>query len=186
MTSRGASADFLAEVAKAKHEPFHLFQGEWESGTVRFTDAARDVTQWGNTFSGVGSWIAFETIEESSDLQINSVKISLNCGTSSVISLILAERLGNAPLSIWRGYFDATGAVIADPVLIFKGRSDASQLTEDPDSGSASITITAVSHFVDFDRVAGRRTNHAEQQKLHPGDTCFRFVAALVEKVIKW
>jgi len=64
-------------------------------------------------------------------------------------------------------------AIITDPVIIYDGRMAGFKVTE---SETASlVTVEVASHWADFDKTAGRRTNTHSQQLHFPNDTGFQF-----------
>lgn len=186
MSDRNAEAAFLTEIQKSNTRPFHLFEGDFDGGTVRFTDNTYDIDWGGNLWISAGHLIAFDAIEESADLQATGCNITLSGMNDEVIALTIDEDLADKVIKIWRGFFDADNVIIQDPLMIFKGRSDGATFSEDPDEGSAMVSLAAISHFVDYEKVAGRRTNDKEQQKYFPGDYFAEFVASLTNKVIQW
>ena len=86
---------------------------------------------------------------------------------------------------MWLAFFDASGALIADPVQVFSGRVDVMQIT---DAGeTADIKLTAENRLVDFERPQETRYyTDQDQQREYPGDKGFEFVTAIQEAVIVW
>lgn len=192
MPSRNATTDVLNEIAKPRLKMFHLFKGAFDSGTLFLTDSVRNIVFQGNTYIGLGYFISFDTIEEEADLQTTGVNVTLSGVPSEMVSLVINQDLVDKTLTIHRGFLDDSGNVIPDPLLIFDGQTDGGTFNEAIDSddgepdGKAVITLTAVNHWVDFDKINGRRTNHKEQLNLFPDDQIFSGVADLVDKVITW
>mgnify|MGYP003628492015 FL=1 len=82
------------------------------------------------------------------------------------------------------GAFDNSGALIADPVIVFSGFMDVMTITE---SGKHSqITVAVENKLVAFDRSKVRRYTAVDQKIDHPTDKGFEFVTAIVEKEIIW
>lgn len=186
MTQRSMSASMLTEIALSKNSPFHLYELYFDSGTSRFTDAGLDVTWSGNTYVNSGQVIGFEPIEENVSFNVTYVDIHLSGVPSAIISSFLNEQLLDRRAVIRKGFFNSNMAIIADPIIIFEGRMDSANLSEDPVSGTANIVITAASHFVDFEATNGRRTNATEQKALFSGDKAFDFIPSLAHKVLLW
>ena len=47
--------------------------------------------------------------------------------------------------------------------MSFSGNIDTPIITDDPTSGTSTISLSAASTFVDFERRSGRKTNQSEQ-----------------------
>jgi len=160
------------------------------------TDNFRDVEYDGHTFSAVGHLLGFEGVEESSDFQISTARVTLSAVDLALVSAVLQYRYIDRALEIWRVFFTLPGniadvwddsmtwddyAVLAgssevlidSPVKIFSGRMAEPAISEDPVAGNATVSLTASSLFADFDRRPGRHTNHTEQQAYFLGDRFF-------------
>lgn len=192
MPQRDATPEVLTEIAKSQIRQFHLFKGEFDDGTLYLADSSRPITFEGQPYISLGHFITFDTIEEEADLQTTGVNVTLSGVPAEMVALVINQDLVDKRLSIYRGFIDENGSIVTDPLLIFRGRTDGGTFNESIDSedgepdGKAVISITAVNHWVDFEKTNGRRTNHKEQLNLFPGDEFFSFVADLVDKVITW
>jgi len=183
--NRGASAAVQAEVAKRANAPFHLFELYLDGATTYATDAFRTIEWNGNPYPAAGHFIGFDGVEETNDLSVSQARVSLSGVDQTEIAAILQHAYIDRRLVIRKAFFDASSGVIVDPFPLFEGRCDAPVIVEDPDVGSVTVTITAASHWVDFERKPGRHTNDAEQQIWFPGDKGFEFISQL-NKQIKW
>lgn len=185
MSGRGASASVEAAVALAANRPIHLFELYLEGATTYATDAYRSIEWSGNTYAALGHFLGYDAIEESSDMVISQARISLSGVDQTLIAAVLAYEYIDRRLVIRKGFLAGSEAVIIDPLPIFDGRIDAPEIAEDPDAGTCTVTISASSHWIDFERAPGRHTNHEEQQIWFPGDLGFEYVAQL-NRQIKW
>ena len=82
-------------------------------------------------------------------------------------------------------YLDESGALIGG-WQIYSGNLSSFSLSESEEKSMLKVSVS--SHWADFDRVSGRRTNHNEQQRyLSSGETDkgFEFASSTV-KDIKW
>ncbi len=184
---RGASAGVLTEIARAANRPFHLVSVEFGDGgasTVYMTDAWQNIVWSGETWLALGQLLGFTDIEETGDLQINSLTLTLSGVEQSLVAAFFAYDYLDRAVKIYKGFLDADMAVVADPILIFEGRMDSPVVDEDPEKGTCTIAATATNAWVDFERRAGRHTNHEEQQVFFPGDQGFQFASEVVKDVI--
>jgi hypothetical protein len=186
MTERGMSSAYSTQLSQHNITVYHLYRGEFADGNIYFTDLPYDTTFDGNTYSGVGNALGYDAIEEVSGLQANGIRIYFNAANASILALLLDQNLIDRPVYVYRGLLDSSNQPIADPLLIFEGRTDSMQLSEDPDKGALQIILECFDENVDFERVNGRRTNHEEQQVLFPGDKGFEFIADGMDKVTVW
>lgn len=186
MTQRNASAAVLTELGSTSNAPFHLFQVLWDSGTVYLTDSATEISWGGQTYTALGSMLGFGNIEESAGLQATGVDLTLSGVPTSLVSSFMTEDFIDRHVKIYKGFFDANGAVIADPILIFEGLMDAPDFVEAVEDNSTVITIPASNQWMAFDKVNGRMTNTNSQARYFSGDKGFNFVPGLNEKIITW
>lgn len=183
--NRGASSSVQTEVALSANAPIHLFELYLDGATTYATDAYRTIEWNGNTYPALGHFLDFDGIEESADMLISQCRVSLSGVDQTMIAAVLAHEYIDRRLCIRTGFLDGSEAVIIDPLPIFDGRVDAPEIAEDPVAGTCVVTISASSHWIDFERAPGRHTNHEEQQIYFPGDLGFEYVSQL-NRQIKW
>lgn len=152
--------------------------------TVDTNIASMGIGQGVQTFTALGPFLQFGNVDESADFQINSVTITLGGVRDTDLALFLDNQYLDQPIKIFRVWYDGSGAMIDDPVMIFDGRIDKPVISDDPESG-ITIGCAASSQWVDYERRAGRHTNPSEQVYFFPGDTGFKF-ANIAIKELKW
>lgn len=185
MTKRGASAAVQAEIAKDANQPFHLAELYLDTGTIRMTDAFRDVIWGGNTYLSAGRLLDFSGVEETADMKVTQATVQLSGVDQMLISVFLSNAYIDRRLVIRKAFFDGSMQMLVDPFPIFDGRCDQPVINDDPAGGKSTIALTASSAFVDFERTPGRHTNDSEQQLHFPGDLGFQFVDQLNTQ-IRW
>jgi len=184
---RGSTNAFQTEVVKSANKPIHLLSVHFDSptGTIYMNDGYKDIVYSGNTYSAVGDFLGFSDIEETAQVIVSTVTISLSGVEQTWINHVLAEDYIDRTVKIYTAFLDASDALIADPVLVFDGRMDQPIIAENPDNGQASVSVRATNAWVDFTRKTGRHTNHEEQQVWFSGDKGFEFASEIVTD-IKW
>lgn len=188
MAERGMSAPVLAEVVLAKNQPVHLFQADLDSGTFRFTDGFVAVTVDGETFGAGGKLLSFSVIKETSEAQVTEISVQLSGVDQTLIAAFLADDYLDRRLRIWKTFLNSDGTAM-EPVLVFDGRMGGPVIEEnpEPDQGSCTIAIPASSHFGDFERKPGRRTNTNVQELHFAGDLFFDFCSQIpAQKQSAW
>ena len=185
MSGRGATTAALNQISATSSKPFHLFELYLDGQPIYATDAFINVMWGGNTYYADGSFLQFDQIEETGDLSGAQTTVTLSGVDQVYISEILQTNFVDRRLVIRKAFFDNNHAVVINPVPILDGRVDQPTIVENPDDGTCTVAITAGSHWVDFERTAGRHTSDIEQQLFFPGDTGFRLVGATRANV-KW
>lgn len=184
MTDRSATASVLAELAAGQSQPVHLFEVLLDGGAVRNTDAYSDIEFDGNTYVANGHFVGFDAIEETADMQITRVRGALSGIDQTWTAVVLQQEYIDRIVRIYKGFLDAAGVLIADPILIFDGRIDEPVIEEDPEAGQTTVSLSATSLWVDFERRPGRHTNHTEQSFHFPGDRAFERVGKFNRQII--
>lgn len=184
MANRGATAAVRSEWGNAQTAPVHLFEAYFDDTVVRVTDAPFQITWAGNDYLANGHFLEFSGLEENAGLQETRVNVTLSGVDQFWVREVLALDYLDRRLVIYKGFLNASQALILNPVPIFDGRMDKPGIQEDPDSGKCAVAIEAGWHWTDFGRRPGRHTNDNEQQQLFSGDAFFEFVSEINRQVI--
>lgn len=182
---RNSTAAFQAEIVKDQNRPVHLVEVHFDDETVYMTDTYKTITYNSNDYLGIGHLLGFSDIEESAEVMVSSVTLSLSGVDRSWISRVLNHAYIDRTVKIYLAFLNEAQELVVDPVLIFEGRMDAPVINEDPESGESSVAVNVTNAWVDFSRKSGRHTNHEEQQIFFPNDKGFEFSSEVV-KEIKW
>lgn len=153
------------------------------SHTVYITNGGFDVTWEGNTYLALGEFLSVSDIEETGDLQVNTVNIGLSGVPSEILNLFFNYIYTNRRVVISRAYFNEVNLLIG-AITIFDGRMDKPVLQDDPNAASI-MGVECRNQWADFERKAGRHTNNDEQQAFFPGDKGFEYSSQVVQD-IKW
>ena len=113
----------------------------------------------------------------------SSLRLGISGVNQSFLSITLNENVINDSVKVFRGMLDDNNALIADPFLLYDGHIDKFEITETEEE--TDIIYTIVSHWADFDKVNGRKTNPNSQQKFFSTDVGMEFSALTVQD-IKW
>jgi len=185
MADRGLTAEAKAAAEEQFNQPIHLVSVHLDSGTVYMTDAYKNITYGGNEYNAAGSLLGFTDVDETAELVINKVTLSLSGVDQSFISGFLSEDYIDRTVKIYKGFLDSNDDLIVDPILILDGRIDGVGIEEDPENGTSVVQAEVTNIWTDFTRLSGRRTNHENQQLFFPGDMGFEFASEVV-KDIRW
>jgi hypothetical protein len=184
--TRNLTTALKNELATYVLRPIHLVYFGF-STPVYLTDCSFELT---SSISGTSqTYTPTEFIQNISEFteETNITKSSLRIGLSNVnqtyLSITLNENVINDKVNIYRGFLDTDNTIIADPFLLYDGQIDKYQVTET--DKESNIVYTIVSHWADFEKIAGRKTNPTSQQRFFSGDQGMEFSSQTVQD-IKW
>ena len=180
--ARGLSTAVNNELATDKLNPVTLLYLNIGSG-YRFTDHYKDITYDSNTYSASSLFIKTSGVSESSEVDITNLTLEFTGVDQTILSLLLSGNYMDKEVEVYKGFMDANQALIADPFLLFKGRVESFNLDED--LTSSDVQIVVASHWADFDKIKGRKTNTNSQQLYFAGDLGFDYASQTVQD-IKW
>ena len=184
MANRGSTTAFQTEIKKDQSHPLHLIEVYLDSATYYVTDNYRDVVYNSNTYDALGFFLNFANIEESTEVTASRITLSLSGVDQQYTNLFLTENYVDRRVVIRKAFIDTSNALIANPVTIFDGRLDSPVITEDADTGLATIAVVASNQFVDFEKTPGRYTNHENQQLHYPGDNGFIYASQIIKDIV--
>jgi hypothetical protein len=173
-------------AAKAKTlEPLALFEGLFDTGALRLWTGIGDLSWNGFTWTGGAGVIGFEPVEETLETQSNGTKITLSGVDGAIISMALSERYQGRVVNIYLALTDtSTGALVANPDILFSGRADVMTIT---DSGpTCSVSLAVESRLIDLKRARTRRYEPEDQKLYYPNDKGFDFVPTMQDRNVKW
>ena len=182
---RGSTTAFQTEIVKSANRPFHLVKLILDEGEHYLSDCDIPVTFDGNEYLPTGSFLSFSDIVESNETTIEQIAISLSGIDQTFNNLFLTVNYIDREVQIYKAFLNSSNALVSDPLLIFSGRLNNPTIKEDADQGTSTLSFTASSLFVDFDKISTRFTNNESQQSYFAGDTGFRFSSVMV-KEINW
>lgn len=184
--SRGVVSATTTELEKKNFNIINLleFQGIGGSDT-HLTDAPVDIVFDSDTYLCTRGMLGVSDITEENEIKIETVDISLSGVSTENVKLFLDFDYIDRRVLIRRAVIDSQYKIVGSPILVFDGRLDQPRLTEDFEGRSAVLSVTATSHWMDFEAAEGRHTNDTEQQILFTGDNFFA-KASDTQKDVKW
>lgn len=181
---RTLTSAFIDEATAARCEPCLFVEMELRTQTLRLWTGLGDITWDGETWLGNGYFQNVTGGEETSDIQATSIVFHLTAVPEAQVALALSEFMRNKPGSLWFGFLDAAGDVVADPALMFEGKLDAAELVETPEG--SNLQVTYQSNFADLERSSAGRYTDAGQKKFYPEDKGFEFVEKVRDRDLRW
>lgn len=140
--------------------------------------------EWqGYPWLGLGKIARIEFVNESTELEIQSVKLGLSGVPVEIIALVEAEPIKGKLCKVWTALYRDDCKIEGDPLLEHSGRLDVpvNRESEADESGLivCDLTLTVENLFAYGLRPKIRRRTDADHQSLYPTDTIFRHVGNL-------
>ena len=174
------------ELATNDIRPVHLITIGF--GTpVNITDCSFSLTSSVSgasvTYTASDFILGISNHTEETDITKSTVNLNLSGADQTFISTVLNENVVNDDVTIYRGFLDSSNALIADPMMLYKGKIESFSIQETDTNSEISLSI--VSHWADFEKKNGRKTNNTSQQRFFSGDVGMDFASQTVQD-IKW
>lgn len=189
--------------------PIIFLEADFDSGAVRLWSGVGDLVWNGYTWTGGGSLLKVDSIEESNEIKAVGTTVALSGIPSDLLSIALQEDYQGRELKIYLGAFSVETQflsqengdyilkedggrlylltetdIISDPVILFSGRIDTMTIQE---SGETStIQLTVENRLIDFERTKERRYTSEDQKIDYPTDKGLEFVTSIQDKEIVW
>jgi hypothetical protein len=184
--TRNLTTALKNELANYVLRPVHLISFGF-STPVNFTDCSFALTSSISgssiTYNPQGFLKGLSQFTEEVGITKSSLRIGLSGVDQTYISIVLNENIVNDAVSIYRGFLDDNNSLIADPFLLYDGQIDKFEINEADDT--TDIIFTIVSHWADFEKMSGRKTNPTSQQRFFSTDVGMEFSSQTVQD-IKW
>lgn len=182
--TRTITAGMVTELTAGSLRPITLVKFEFDSGDVNFWDGVGDLSWSGDTYVGSGNLLAISPVIESERIVANGVEFSLSGYPASLISVALDEDYQGRAVSMWRGAFDASKGIIADPILLFGGIMDVMKIDEAGDT--AIVSVLAESQLRSLTRPSARKWTDMDQKVNYPDDDGFREIPQVQDDSVEW
>lgn len=177
--ARGLSTELKNELANQTIKPILLVEILFPT-PQRITNHYKDISHNSNTYSASGHLLSITNKSENANLDVSNFTVNLSAVDSAFTSIILNNNVSNDEVAIDIGLLNSSDTLI-DTYTYDKGFIESFRI----DTTSGTIALICTSHFSDFSRIAGRKTNEGSQQRFFPNDRGMEF-AGLTVQDIKW
>lgn len=151
--------------------------------TLYITNAPFDITVMGKTFKGVGSLGSIDVVQFNAQGRATELRLSLSSVRPDYLQVAIDEFYEDRPVHIWLVFYDTDGALIGDPMLLFRGRMDSMPIKI---GQTATFSVVVESEMIRWEKSNTRRYNDVGQRALYPYDSGMEFVAEMVDKDVWW
>ena len=184
--TRSLSSAIKTQLATKDIRPVHLITIGFAT-PVNITDCSFSLTSSVSgssvTYSSSDFILGISNFSEETELTKSSLSIQLSGADQTFISTVLNENVINDSVSIFRGLLTSSNTLVSDPFLLYKGQIDEFNIQEsDIDS---IVQLQVVSHWADFEKRSGRKTNNTSQQRFFANDIGIDFSSETVQD-LKW
>lgn len=181
--SRGATSGLQSALAASHLRVALLVELQFDSGTIYATNLPASVSWNSHTWIGLGGLGGITAVEEGENIQAYGLALTLSGVDPANVSIALGEQYQGRTVKVYLALFDDNYAIVADPILSFRGRMDNMEM----DRGATfTIRVNCEGRLADFERARVRRYNHEDQIAVYPSDRFFEFVPQMVEKPLDW
>ena len=180
--ARAMSAAMAAEIVKTGTRPFLLVDLDFPSAPMRLTTRSRDVAYNGNLYLADGVLLAVSDFEETSEVSPAGLTLTLTA-TAGLRTIITTAFFQGRRASVWIGFIDGSGAVVASPIVLAGGIMDGADYGDDP--AAPVVRLAVATRLRDMSITRERRWSSEDQKAVFPGDTGLRYVEAIAEFEIR-
>lgn len=152
--------------------------------TDYWDDLATNIGGTDYTISSTRGLMGISEITEDKQFTIQQIGITFSSIPNDNVKLFLDYDFMNAHVYVYRVLIDPDDNILGF-MIVFDGRAEEPVITIGIDENTSNITLSASSHWIDFDAVNCRYNNDQTHQIFYPGDTFFSFADKVVEN-IKW
>jgi hypothetical protein len=176
--TRGLSSNLTTELANQNIKPIVLIEILFPT-PQRITNHYKDITHNSNTYTSSGHLLSIGGKAEKSELDVGNFQIELSAVDSAFVSIVLNNNVSNDEVTIDIGLLNSADALI-DTFNYDTGFIESFSI----DTNTGRLILSCTSHFADFSRVAGRKTNEGSQQVFFSSDKGMEFAALTVQDIL--
>ena len=193
--ARTIVAAMATAIARKTGSQFvHLVDLDFALAELYLTDASQDIvtTTPAQTWTAVGGAMQVGPVEETMDAGATAWDVSFSGVDQGIIASILLDEWRGLAAKVYLCHFEATGAVTADPLLVFSGRMAGGWKIEtvvgsDGHETTVKVSTRCNAYAADLGLVRGRQTNPASHARVFPADAAaFGAVAQQAGRPISW
>ena len=182
--TRSLTTAFKNETLASEITPIALVDLDFSGGHVRVWTGQGDLTWDGKTWTGTGTLLNIDAIQESTDIAAHGVSLQLNGVPSELLSTVLTEHYQGRAAVIYLAALNSSQAVIADPFILWSGRMDVMQIQDAAET--ATITLNAENRLIDLERQRERSYTDLDKKNFFSSDRGLEHVAAQLDRELNW
>jgi hypothetical protein len=179
----------LAAISAGTLRPVWFVQMDLD--VVQRWSSANTTLNWnGFPWVPLGQVASISEIDETAELEIKSIQLGISGVPVEVIALVEAEPIQGRLCQVWLALYDDNYALVDTPILEYKGRVDVPANKESAIDNNGIIkcdlSITVENRWAFGLRPKILRRTDADQKKLYPNDTSYRWPAIVAQRNQNW
>lgn len=180
--SRGIGTTNESSVNAAHVHEVTLVKLEFDT-PVYVHSGVGSISYDGNTYLGVGSLGTIAPLRESEVLGPSQITLSIDGTNSSYVTEVFDAGNYGDIVTIYQGYRQDDGTLVADPWIAWKGSYEYGSL----DDGESSVASITCQHDLSIlSEKHGDRYSHEDQTDKFAGDLGLEFAASTIGHKILW
>jgi len=137
-----------------------------------YTNHATDLSYDGNTYLSNGILMKFSDVTKDQSMKVGSYTLELSNVETTIANAYISTSFRGYAAEILLAIME-NGAIVGDPIILFKGTVDTWGVQETLNSSSLQLKLT--SHWASYNQKAGQYTNDSLHQQIHSGDDFFKY-----------
>lgn len=192
---RSLGTAMQAGLSQSPRQMVQLLQIDTSPTPVRLTTAPADPRWSGLTWTPASGRLVVSGLGDQDDPRAQQVTLVLGGVDTSVVALLLSDSIRGCRCSVWYGHLDpATGQMVSDPVLMFRGLVGGEvtiEIAQTADPPTVTIATRPMSRLADLRRAEPFYTDVGSHYArvaaaAAVNDTFFVRVATLAGRTIRW
>lgn len=172
-----------AELAKDSYRLATLIEFSFDT-PIKITDYGSTIVDGTlGTFISGSHLLGISDVSETATLKGNTITVTLSGVDQAYIQIMLDGGNINKRFKMWKATMNDSGAIIGAAFMVYEGMIVSYAITDGEED--SEITIEVASHWTDFERVAGRKTNSNSQNTYYLNDRGMDF-SSKTKKEVKW
>jgi hypothetical protein len=185
MTRSTLTSTNRTEVSKDVVQIAEFLSIAFPGGTIRMTNASRDIVWGGNTWLANGALAEVEGMVEAADGKLRPLELVLSGVDTTLLARVLQDAYHLARVKIYKGFFNSDWALLADPHPIAPEMLMSNGDIEYRDKG-AVLVVRAVSFTVFDNQDSAVLATPESQRRRYPGDAGQDKAASLMTAIFQW
>lgn len=153
-----------------------------DASLIRITDNDKDIIVDSTiTYTSSDTILDLDTVSETSGISVGGLDLTFSGVSQTMVNYMLSNDYIGLPVDIKRCVLTDNNLIDGD-FTYFNGQVTSFSITDT--NSTSEITISCKSHWADFEKQNGRRTNHNSQQLHFAGDKGFEFAAKTIKDIM--
>lgn len=177
--TRVIPTDLLAALTQSTCKPFFAVEFLFDSAPLRLWSGHGNRTIGSDVYTGSGTLITFDGLQEASDMSALSFDITLSGIDPAIISLALQEPWQNRHCTVYLGEKS-----VSSVATLARGYMDKMILEDSAEA--ATVKLTVETPLVRGERSAGWRYTDESHRSRYPNDSFFSYVTSIQDAQVPW